>query len=131
MKINFQHKGNFNKLEKFLVRGLKIKPITRMILDKYGKQGVEALRNATPKDTGKTADSWYYTIEEDAHGNPKIVWANSNIADGRVNVAILLQYGHATRNGGFVKGTDYINPAINSVFQKMADEAWKEVNSNG
>lgn len=131
MKINFQHKGNFNKLEKFLVKGLKIKPVTRMILDKYGKMGVEALRAATPKDTGKTADSWYYTIEEDEHGNLKIVWANSNVTDRNIHVAILLQYGHATKNGGFVKGIDYINPAINSVFQKMADEAWKEVNSNG
>ena len=131
MKINFQHKGNFNKLEKFLVNGLKIKPITRMILDKYGKMGVEALRNATPKDTGKTANSWYYIIEEDANGNPKIVWANSNMTDNKVNVAILLQYGHATRNGGFVRGIDYINPAIAGVFQKMADEAWKEVNLNG
>lgn len=131
MKINFQHKGNFNKLEKFLVKGLKIKPVTRMILDKYGKMGVEALRAATPKDTGKTADSWYYTIEEDEHGDMKIVWANSNVTDRNIHVAILLQYGHATKNGGFVKGIDYINPAINSVFQKMADEAWKEVNSNG
>lgn len=131
MKINFQHKGNFNKLEKFLVKGLKIKPVTRMILDKYGKMGVEALRAATPKDTGKTADSWYYTIEEDEHGDLKIVWANSNVTDRNIHVAILLQYGHATKNGGFVKGIDYINPAINSVFQKMADEAWKEVNSNG
>lgn len=131
MKINFQHKGNFNKLEKFLVKGLKIKPVTRIILDKYGKMGVEALRAATPKDTGKTADSWYYTIEEDEHGDLKIVWANSNVTDRNIHVAILLQYGHATKNGGFVKGIDYINPAINSVFQKMADEAWKEVNSNG
>lgn len=131
MKINFQQKGNFNKLEKFLVKGLKIKPITRMILSKYGEKGVEALKQATPKDTGKTAESWYYVIEEDQHGNPKIVWANSNITDRNVHVAILLQYGHATRNGGFVKGIDYINPAIATVFQNMADEAWKEVNSNG
>lgn len=130
MKINFEHRGNFNNIEKFLVKSLHIKPLVKPILDKYGKRGVELLRAATPKDTGKTADSWSYKIEEDEKGNYQIVWSNSNIVDGWANVAILLQYGHATRNGGFVKGTDYINPAIAQVFSGMANEAWEEVTKN-
>lgn len=130
MKIIFTHKGNFNNLERFLAKSLRIKPVIKLILDKYGKKGVEALRDATPKDTGKTADSWYYEIVEDNNGQLKIVWKNSNVVDGKVNVAILLQYGHATKNGGFVQGIDYINPAIQSIFTQMADEAWKEVSKN-
>ena len=130
MKINFQHHGNFNKFEKFLVKSLHISPLIRPILDKYGKLGVEELKKATPKDSGKTADSWIYEITKDEKGAYQIVWSNTNVVNGWANIAILLQYGHATRNGGYVKGTDYINPAIEKVFQGMADEAWKEVNKN-
>lgn len=130
MKINFEHRGNFNNIEKFLVKSLHIKPLVKPILDKYGKRGVELLKAATPKDTGKTAESWSYKIEEDEKGNYQIVWSNSNVVDGWANVAILLQYGHATRNGGFVKGTDYINPAIAQAFSGMANEAWEEVTRN-
>lgn len=96
------------------------------ILHKYGKRGVEYLKEATPKDTGKTAESWTYSIEED-NGSYKIVWSNTNVADGWANIAVLLQYGHATRNGGYVKGVDYINPAIEKVFNNLAEDAWKEV----
>ena len=131
MKINFEHRGNFNKIERFLVKSLHISPLVRPILDKYGKRGVEALKEATPKDTGKTADSWVYDIVKDSKGNYQIVWSNTNIVDDWANVAILLQYGHATRNGGYVKGTDYINPAIEKVFQGLANEAWEEVKQNG
>lgn len=127
MKINFVQRGNFNNFEKFLVRSLHITPLIRPILDKYGKRGVDALREATPKDTGKTSESWKYDIEQDENGNYQIVWSNTNVVNDWANIAILLQYGHATRNGGFVKGQDYINPAIEKVFQGMADEAWKEV----
>lgn len=133
MKINFEHRGNFNRFERFLTKALHVSPLVVPILNKYGKQGVEALKEATPKDSGKTADSWTYEIVKDDNNKYQIVWSNTNINDG-VNVAILLQYGHATRNGGFVKGTDYINPAIEKVFQGMAEEAWKEVRqhvSNG
>ena len=130
MKINFEHKGNFNRLEHFLAKSLHIKPIIRRILDKYGERGVQALREATPKATGKTADSWKYDIVQDENKQYQIVWSNTNKQNG-VNIAILLQYGHATRNGGFVKGTDYINPAIEKVFNGMADEAWEEVRRNG
>ena len=131
MKINFEHKGGFNNLENFLVKSLHISPLVRPILEKYGKRGVEALKEATPKDSGKTADSWIYEIVKDERGNYQIVWSNTNVVDGWANVAILLQYGHATRNGGFVKGTDYINPAIEKVFQGMAEEAWREVKRHG
>lgn len=131
MKVNFEVKGNYNKFEKFLVKNIHIKALVKKILAKYGDKGVELLREATPKDTGKTSESWSYDIEQDANGNWQIVWKNSNIVDGWANVAILLQYGHATKNGGFVQGIDYINPAIQKVFHEMADEAWKEVKQNG
>lgn len=124
--INFSHKGNFNHLENFLAKAIHIRPVVKAILDKYGKKGVEALREATPKDTGKTSESWEYEIVEEK-GAMKIVWHNTNIANDWVPVAILLQYGHATGNGGYVQGIDYINPAIQSIFKNLADEAWKEV----
>lgn len=134
MKINFVHKGNFNHIEAFLAKSLKIKPVIKLILDKYGRRGVEILKEATPKDSGKTAESWKYEIVEDKSGY-KIVWSNTNTVPGNngnyyTNVAILLQYGHATKNGGFVQGTDYINPAIEQVFHRLADDAWKEVTAN-
>lgn len=127
MKINFEHRGNFNHLERFLTKSLHIKPLILPILQKYGRRGVEALQEATPKDTGKTAESWRYDIVKDDDGQYEIVWSNTNVVDNWANVAILLQYGHATRNGGFVKGQDYINPAIQKIFQGMANEAWEEV----
>lgn len=131
MKVNFEQKGSFTKFEKFLTKSLHIKALVRPILDRYGQRGVDLLREATPKDTGKTSESWSYEIEKDDNGNWQIVWRNSNVVNDWANVAILLQYGHATRNGGYVKGIDYINPAIQKVFQSMADEAWKEVKQNG
>lgn len=130
MKINFEQKGNFNKLERFLIKSLHISPLVIPVLHRYGKMGVEALKEATPKDTGKTADSWTYDIVKDEENKYQIVWSNTN-KNGNANIAILLQYGHATRNGGFVKGTDYINPAIEKVFKRMANDAWEEVKQHG
>ena len=92
--------------------------------DKYGIQGVNALSSLTPVDSGKTADSWSYKIERN-HGQVKINFYNSNMNDG-VSIALLLQYGHATRNGSWVEGIDYVNPAIASVFNEMANEIWME-----
>lgn len=121
--ISFSTKGNWDKTSKFLdkIRDLKL----ALSLDKYGEEGVEALSDATPKDTGKTAASWNYRIERDG-GSFSIVWTNSNVNDG-VNIAIILQYGHGTRNGGYVKGIDYINPALRPVFDKISKDLWREV----
>lgn len=121
--ITFAHKGDFSKTRKFFER---IKEAVQLgILDKYGRKGVEALKEATPVDTGETAASWYYTIEHDKAGS-RIYWSNSNIENG-YHIAILLQYGHGTGTGGYVQGTDYINPAITPVFEDLADAAWKEI----
>ena len=121
--IVFKHKGNLKKTTKFLERTLKGDYLKN--LDKYGREGVAALALATPVDTGKTAESWDYRIEKTNSGI-KIVWINSNVNSG-VNIAIILQYGHGTNHGGYVQGRDYINPAIRPIFDKIADDAWKEV----
>lgn len=121
--ISIKSKGSFNKTTKFLHNILRID--YKLILAKYGKKGVKALSDATPIDSGVTADSWKYDIEETASGL-SIVWSNENLNDG-VNIAILLQYGHGTRNGGYVVGRDYINPAIQPIFDEMANAVWKEL----
>lgn len=121
--IVFKHKGNLKKTTKFLERTLKGDYLKN--LDKFGREGVAALALATPVDTGKTAESWDYCIEKITDGT-KIVWTNSNVNKG-VNIAIILQYGHGTGNGGYVQGRDYINPAIRPIFDRIADDAWKEV----
>jgi len=121
--IRFRQKGDFRKLSSFLERIKEI--LKRGELDRYGKQGVEALSMATPVDTGKTASSWYYEIER-RNGSLAISFNNRNINKG-VPIAIILQYGHGTRNGGWVQGRDYINPAIRPIFDRIAEDAWKEV----
>lgn len=115
--------GNTKKLDNFFERLLEDVNIGK--LDKYGKRGVEALQNATPVDTGLTKYSWYYTIENEK-GNVSLSFHNSHVNNG-VNIALILQYGHATKNGGYVEGIDYINPALQPIFQELADEAWREV----
>ena len=95
------------------------------ILDKYGRAGVAALSSATPVDSGLTAESWYYKIER-SNQSARIIFLNSNVNDG-VQIAVILQYGHGTGSGGWVEGRDYINPAIQPIFEKLADEAWREV----
>lgn len=121
--ISFRQKGDFSKVTSFLE---KAKEVVRIgDLDKYGREGVAALASATPVDTGQTASSWYYKIVN-RNGSATITFNNSNIQNG-VPIAIILQYGHGTRNGGWVQGRDYINPAIQPIFDKIADEAWKEV----
>ena len=106
--IVVKHKGDFAKTERFLQRAKKTHILS--ILDAYGQKGVDALRNATPIDTGMTAASWGYEINYTRYGY-SISWTNSNVQDG-VPIAIILQYGHGTRTGGYVQGRDYINPAL-------------------
>lgn len=123
MKVSVKSKGNWEKTTKLLERTSK-QSIKMDVLRDYGELGVQALINATPKDTGETATSWYYTIKNQ-NGKYSIVFNNRNVVDG-VPIAIILQYGHATRNGGWVEGRDYINPALRPIFDGMADKAWKE-----
>lgn len=121
--ISIKQRGNFKKTEKFLKKSLGRDYKT--VLEKYAKQGVEALSANTPIESGLTAVSWSYEIIQNGSAI-SIIWKNSNINKG-VNIALILQYGHGTRNGGYVNGIDYINPSLKPIFDKMADAAWKEV----
>lgn len=121
--ISFETKGDFKSFNSWVERTRGI--FNASYLDKYGQMGIDALQAATPKDSGLAASSWVYTIERTKNGS-SIVWSNTDI-EGGCNVAILLQYGHATKNGGWVKGIDYINPALRPIFEKIADDAWREV----
>ena len=121
--ISIRHKGDYAKLTRYLEKAKKSAGVN--VLDKYGKAGVEALSSATPVDTGLTASSWSYKVERNKN-SASITFHNSNIQNG-VPIAIILQYGHGTGTGGWVQGRDYINPAIQPIFDKLANEAWKEV----
>lgn len=121
--ISFQVHGDFKKIDGFLE---KMKEgMNAGVLDKYGKIGVDALRLYTPKDTGLTSESWKYRIVRNSQGTA-IEWYNTNVQDN-VHVAVVLQYGHATKSGTFIEGIDYINPAMRPVFEEIATRAWKEV----
>ena len=122
--ITFKHTGDFSKTMKFLNKATKNNNVEN-ILNEYGKAGVAALKSATPVKSGLTANSWYYEIER-KNGITTISFNNSNIQNG-VPIAIILQYGHGTRNGGWVQGRDYINPAVQPIFDNIADKAWREV----
>lgn len=121
--ISLRHKGNYEKLTGFLEKSKEFFHLG--ILDEYGRKGVSILRSATPKDTGLTSTSWSYEISHKKN-TVSLIFKNSNIQNG-VPIAIILQYGHATRNGGWVEGIDYINPVIQPMFEELANEAWKEV----
>lgn len=123
--ISIESKGDFKKTDSFL------KKMTRgdifKSLNGYGREGVHALSIATPRDSGNTADSWRYEIVS-GKGYYSIIWSNTNLSDG-IPVAVLIQYGHGTGNGGYVQGRDYINPAIRPIFDRIANNVWKEVTS--
>lgn len=121
--ITFRLKGDFSKTTRLLERAEHV--IRRADLDRFGREGVEALASATPIESGHTASSWYYEITYSKAG-AKITFYNSNIQNG-VPIAIILQYGHGTGTGGWVEGRDYINPAIQPLFDRLVNEAWREV----
>lgn len=123
--IRFKHKGNFRHTESFFQKVRQNSHLS--ILKKYGEAGVSALASATPKESGQTASAWGYEIEQTRNGY-SIFFTNSNVNQG-VNIAVILQYGHGTGSGGYVKGVDYITPAIRPIFDQIANEAWKEVTS--
>ena len=121
--IRFRSKGDFSKATRYFER---LKESAKVgILDKYGRAGVAALSSATPVESGLASSSWGYEIEHDRN-SARIVFTNSNVENG-FSVAIMLQYGHGTGTGGWVEGRDYINPAIQPIFDQIADEAWREV----
>lgn len=121
--IGFRHKGDFSKTTNFLK---KLKQLEiRNVLERYGQMGVAALASATPVDSGLTARSWYYKIEVDGT-SASLIFCNSNIQNG-IPIAIILQYGHGTGTGGWVEGRDYINPALQPIFDKLSSDAWREV----
>lgn len=121
--ITFKQSGDFRKLTGYLER---LKETVKIVdLNKYGEMGVSALAAATPVDTGETAASWYYEIEN-KNNRAIINFCNSHVENG-AHIAVILQYGHGTRNGGYVEGIDYINPAIQPIFEQIAENAWKEV----
>lgn len=119
--VKIKTKGSFKNTENFFAKSKNLGSNFKAIMEKYGQQGVDALRNATPQSSGLTANSWYYTIQ-----NWGISFCNSNVKNG-VPVVILIQYGHGTGNGGYVQGIDFINPALKSIFDKIADDCAKEV----
>ena len=121
--ISIRHKGDFSKFTKFLERTKQTVHIGD--LDRYGREGVAALASTTPVDSGLTANSWYYKIVRQ-DGSVSIEFHNSNIQNG-VPIAIILHYGHGTGTGGWVEGRDYINSAIQPIFDRIANDAWREV----
>lgn len=121
--IRFRQRGDFSKLTRYLER---VKEAAHLgDLDRFGREGVAALASATPVDTGLTANSWYYEIHR-TREKVSIVFCNSNNQNG-IPIAVILQYGHGTANGGWVQGRDYINPSIQPIFDRIAEEAWREV----
>lgn len=124
--VTFVQKGNFLKTQRFLRKSFGLN--YQSVLEKYARQGVQALSEATPIDTGKTAASWDYEIIQDGSAI-RVIWKNYNVQGDNVNIALILQLGHGTGTGGYVRGIDYINPALKPIFEEMADAAWKEVTS--
>ena len=125
--VQMSEKGDFKKTFKFLKAMQEKKFLSN--LDKYGERGVQLLSENTPRDTGLTASSWYYKIEDDGE-TLTLTWYNSNVKKDYFNVALMLQYGHATKNGGWVEGIDYINPALKPLFDEMEKDIWEEVKSS-
>lgn len=123
--IKLNCRGNYNKTEKFLKDCKDLNEI-RQVMEKYGREGVAALSAATPIDSGETATSWSFEVVQDADA-VSLIFTNNSMTKTGIPIAILLQYGHGNGRGGYVRGRDFINPAVQPIFDRLADEAWKEV----
>lgn len=123
----FTVSGSFKNTFSFLRRAMSREAFAS--LHAFGNEGVAALAAHTPADTGITASSWTYEIEDDG-SDIRIIWKNTNVNQG-VNIAVILQYGHGTGTGGYVAGRDYINPAMKPTFDKISDRVWRAVTGNG
>lgn len=123
--ISIRQEGDFSKLTNYFEHCKGWLKLSN--LDEYGRRGVEALSSATPRDSGMTASSWSYSIERRGESSASIIFHNDNVTPQGTPVAILIQYGHATKNGAWVEGIDYINPALKPVFEDLANDAWREV----
>lgn len=126
MAVAFKYQGSFERTTRFLTDASNTNKKTEQILKKYGEKGVKLLQQATPKDTGKTANSWTYEVKVTNTGC-KLIFNNENLAPNGTPVAILIQYGHGTKNGGYVLGRDYLTPVFEPLFEKLKDDVWKEV----
>lgn len=122
--LSFKHTGSFSKTTRFFEKMKRREQYN--ILNSYGREGVAALMEATPKDTGKTSQSWSYTVSI-TKDSASIIWTNDNVTTDGTPIAVLIQYGHGTKSGSYVKGIDYINPAMKPIFDKIANEIWEEV----
>lgn len=125
--ITISSSGSFKKTDRFFDGMMKRDLVSE--LRKYAEEGVRALASATPADSGLSSESWDYEVTKTANGGYSIIWSNSNVTDQGVPVVILLQYGHGTGTGGFVQGKDFINPAIQPIFDKISESVWKAVKS--
>ena len=123
--IKFRQKGNFDVAIKYFKKVENVNKISDAVLRQYGDAGVSALLSATPKDTGLTSKSWKYIIKR-TKTRVSIEFYNTNENNG-VNIAVILQYGHHAKNGAWVEGIDYINPALKPIFEGIANDVWKEV----
>lgn len=123
--INFKVRGDWKKTDDFLKKASRSSFFDQLAV--FGQEGVMALSSATPKDTGKTAASWSYKINRTKDA-VSLTWYNSSVADGSsIPIVMLIQYGHGTGLGTYVQGTDFINPVMKPIFEKINNYVWKEV----
>jgi hypothetical protein len=125
--VSLSSSGSFKKTEQFLKAMTKLPSTISSVMHQCGKEGVEALKNETPRDSGRVASSWDYEVFI-KDGRYSLTWTNNDIEEG-FPVAIMLQYGYATGTGGYVQGVDYINPTLRPIFDRIRDKVWKAVTS--
>lgn len=78
---------------------------------RIAKEGVVALREASPKRTGRYAKGWTLSTER-MYGRPSRYTIYNKDKPG---LAHLLEHGHAKRGGGRVEGTPHIAPVEREV----------------